>query len=74
MHTIVPTSDGETYILHQTAIAVLSPDKSRVKLFTGGWFTATTFRHMNNALSTWGFNQRVSKADFANTDTRILYR
>jgi hypothetical protein len=71
--TFMDTDGSIVCVLHQTKIATLAPDKSHVRLFTGGFNTPTTLRRMNSCLHAWGFSSRVCKDNFINTDTRIVY-
>lgn len=47
------TDDSVTY--HQTRVAHYDRSEGVITLDTGGWFTATTKRRMNQALEHWGF-------------------
>lgn len=68
-NTTVTIRDGKTVCtLYQTDIAVYDPATNSVTLDTGGYDTPTTIRRMNECLASWGFRQRVCKADFAKAD------
>ncbi len=52
--------DGsKTCILHKTPIVQWWPEDRKVRLDTGGWFTATTRTRMAQVFSEWGIPVRV---------------
>lgn len=56
------SKDGEniTVTYHGTVIVSASPEN--IRLNTGGWFTASTKRHMNQASDEFGLGFRVYQA------------
>ena len=49
--------------LHDTTIFCMDMARGVISLDTGGWFTVTTKRRMNEAFKAFGLNQRVVQVD-----------
>lgn len=64
---VVANADGSVSVtLHNTEIIRHWPADRKLRLDTGGWFTVTTARRMNQAFNEWNLPVNVSFAKTGN--------